>query len=102
MLSKTKILSIILSAIVLSVVSCNQKPVQSKTDVAMNNIDSTKPMFTKEMIDNKKDPSCGMPLSSGIEDTVHYGGKVYGFCSAECKQEFLKNPAAMAKAAVMK
>ena len=68
----------------------------------MNSVDTAKPKFTKEMIDNKKDPSCGMPMSSGIEDTVHYAGKVYGFCSSECKQEFLKNPAAMAKTAIMK
>jgi YHS domain-containing protein len=39
-----------------------------------------------------KDLSCGMPLSAGVEDTAHYDGKVYGFCSAECKETFLKDP----------
>ena len=42
--------------------------------------------------DNKKDLACGMPLTAGVEDTVHYKGKLYGFCSTECKEEFLKNP----------
>ena len=42
------------------------------------------------MVDNKKDPNCGMPVTAGIEDTVHYNGKVYGFCSDECKMHFLK------------
>ena len=42
----------------------------------------------------KKDPTCGMPVSAGIEDTVTYKGKLYGFCSKECKEEFLKNPKA--------
>ncbi len=54
------------------------------------------------MVNNKKDPSCGMPMTAGIEDTVHFHGKVYGFCSDECKQIFLKNPAALAKATEMK
>ena len=54
------------------------------------------------MVDNKKDPSCGMPVTSIIEDTVHYNGKVYGFCSDECKQIFLKDPKNLAKNTVMK
>ncbi len=54
------------------------------------------------MVDNKKDPNCGMPVTAGIEDTVHYNGKVYGFCSDECKQAFLKNPAELAKNTVLK
>lgn len=43
--------------------------------------------------DYAKDPTCGMPLKAGLEDTAHYKGKLYGFCSKECKAEFLKNPA---------
>ena len=41
---------------------------------------------------NPKDPSCGMPLTAGLEDTVRYKGKLYGFCSKECKDAFLKDP----------
>jgi len=41
---------------------------------------------------SKKDLGCGMPLSAGIEDTAHYKGKIYGFCSKECKEDFLQDP----------
>ncbi len=38
---------------------------------------------------SKKDTSCGMPLSAGLEDTVQLAGNVYGFCSKECKNNFV-------------
>ena len=44
------------------------------------------------LVDYKKDPACGMPLTAGLEDTTRYKGKLYGFCSKECKAEFLKDP----------
>lgn len=45
--------------------------------------------FTPAMVYNKKDPSCGMPVTAGISDTAHYKDKVYGFCAEGCKQDFL-------------
>jgi YHS domain-containing protein len=33
-----------------------------------------------------------MPLTAELEDTTRYKGKLYGFCSKECKAEFLKDP----------
>ena len=86
----------------LLLVACNNNPKVVMTSPAVPATDTAKKKFTKEMVDNKKDPSCGMPVSAGIEDTVHYNGRVYGFCSDECKQVFLKNPAALAKTAEMK
>ncbi len=53
-------------------------------------------------LDNKKDPSCGMPVTAGVSDTAHYDQKVIGFCSTECKNEFLKNPKAGIAAAELK
>jgi YHS domain-containing protein len=44
------------------------------------------------LVDYKKDPACGMPLTAGLEDTTRYKGKLYGFCSKECMAEFLKDP----------
>lgn len=41
---------------------------------------------------NALDPICEMPTSEYLKDTVHYGGKVYGFCSDHCKSEFKKSP----------
>lgn len=48
--------------------------------------------YTAEMLDSKKDHVCGMPVSAGIADTAHYKGKAYGFCSKECKDEFVLAP----------
>jgi YHS domain-containing protein len=48
--------------------------------------------FKPEMVVNKTDFACGMPVSAGISDTCHFEDKAYGFCSAECKAEFQKEP----------
>jgi YHS domain-containing protein len=84
--------------------SCNQQPKEATTfhSPAYSASDTAKPKFTRDMVDNLKDPSCGMPLTAGIDDTLHYNGKVYGFCSDECRDEFRKNPKELAKTAVMK
>lgn len=82
--------------------SCNHKPNPETTSVPIQKSDLVQKKFTISMVDNKKDPSCGMPLTAGIEDTVHFNGKVYGFCSDECKQIFLKDPKTLAKTAEMK
>lgn len=49
--------------------------------------------FKPEMVVNKVDFACGMPVSAGISDTAQFEGKSYGFCSSECKAEFQKEPA---------
>lgn len=61
-----------------------------KQTTAVMKMDTTK--FTLSMVDNKKDFVCRMPLTAGIGDTVHYKGKVYGFCSKGCKESFLQDP----------
>lgn len=86
----------------LFVAGCSQNPKVEMNSAVIPGTDTLKKKFTSDMVDNKKDPSCGMPVTAGIEDTVHYNGKVYGFCSDECKQQFLKNPVALAKAAELK
>jgi len=74
------------------------------------NMDSTSNTATQDsvisydisLVDNKKDPTCGMPVTAGISDTAHYDNKVLGFCSEGCKEAFLKNPKANIAAAEMK
>jgi YHS domain-containing protein len=92
--------------LIATVSSCHSNQQQSAVSPAIvqaaSEADSTKPKFTVAMVDNKMDPSCGMPLTAGIGDTVHFKGKVYGFCSDECKQIFLKNPDSLSKKVVMK
>ncbi len=51
-----------------------------------------KNLYKDVVFDSKQDFACGMPISAGVADTAHYKGKVYGFCSKECKEEFAKNP----------
>jgi YHS domain-containing protein len=90
--------------------ACHQNPKSVENDAASSpttdtmsvKADSTKPKFTVAMVDNKKDPNCGMPVTAGIADTVHYKGKVYGFCSDECRDAFLKNPDVLVKNAELK
>jgi len=50
------------------------------------------PSFTGVVFESKKDLVCGMPVTAGISDTVHFKGKIYGFCAVECKDEFVKDP----------
>ena len=74
------------------IISCNAQSKENKQPgtVAVAHTDSVK--YTASMVDNKRDPSCGMPVSAEIGDTAHYKNKVLGFCSKECKDEFLKDP----------
>jgi YHS domain-containing protein len=58
--------------------------------------------YDLSLVNNAKDPVCGMPVTAGISDTVHYKKDVLGFCSAECKEEFQKNPESMLAAAEIK
>ncbi len=46
-----------------------------------------------KQLDEAKDPVCGMKVDLGTAkfQSTHQG-KVYGFCSAECKATFDKNP----------
>lgn len=34
------------------------------------------------------DTICGMSLKDGVEDTLHVGLEIYGFCSVGCKRKF--------------
>jgi YHS domain-containing protein len=82
----------------------------ASTETTTTSMDSTVTVTAEDsvtsydisLVDNKKDPTCGMPVTAGISDTAHYDNKVLGFCSAGCKEEFLKNPKANLAAAEMK
>lgn len=62
--------------------------------MAAHNTMATKSDLKRLQLASKIDLSCEMPLSAGLEDTLNYKGKIYGFCSKECKDEFLKEPEA--------
>ncbi len=50
------------------------------------------PAVAVQSLDDSKDPVCQMTLRGQVSDTVHYHGKVIGFCMNHCKSKFLKNP----------
>lgn len=59
------------------------------------NKEASKKILTTSILSDKKDHSCGMTLQEGqIADTTTYNGKVYGFCAAVCKEDFLNDPEA--------
>jgi len=94
----------LLTSTVLGLTGCqsgNIKTEQPIKDTLAMQKDSVN-VFEHLLVDNKKDPSCGMPVKAGISDTAHYKDKVLGFCSKECKDAFLKNPAANLAAAEIK
>jgi YHS domain-containing protein len=81
---------------VLGILSChnNSQPLLKNNAPTMDSASvNAKARFKGLKFDNPNDLSCGMPLTAGLEDTVHYKGKLYGFCSKECKDAFLKDPA---------
>lgn len=43
---------------------------------------------------NKEDPVCLMKTDNSLHDTLVISGSVYGFCSADCKEKFRKQPEA--------
>ena len=86
-------------------VSCNESPKEKVAENEMapvkhgasmdhHTLSDSAAKYTPEMVANKRDFICGMPVTAGIADTAHYNGKVYGFCASECKAEFLENPQA--------
>ena len=91
---------ILFLAIVVFLAACNNT--DKTTGIQENTISDSSIMlvkekdslsiYTAEMLDSKKDHVCGMPVSAGISDTAHFNAKVYGFCSKECKDEFVKEP----------
>ena len=82
--------------ILAAAISCNQtnKAVPEKKMETMASKDSAKNNLAGLSFASKKDLSCGMPITAGISDTATYKGNLYGFCSAECKADFLKDPEA--------
>ena len=93
--------------IVLTVVfvSCNsaEAPTQEVVDTtAQTSMEPAATSFPVSMVNNKKDPTCGMPVTAGISDTAHYKDKIIGFCSVGCKDEFKLAPEANIAAAELK
>jgi YHS domain-containing protein len=71
--------------------SCAKKESNVVTETT-SLIDPKNPL-NKLKYDNKIDFYCKMDITKyGVSDTTHYKGKLYGFCSKMCKDEFLIKP----------
>jgi len=66
---------------------------RSMYDMGMEKVLHPVTSYKDIKFDNAKDLFCGMPLNMGVTDTVHYNGKIYGFCSKGCKDGFMQDPA---------
>lgn len=73
------------------IAACNSNTQQTTLKDTTNTATAEVPKtdFSQVTFATKKDTTCGMPLTAGLEDSVQLQGKVYGFCSKECKEEFV-------------
>ena len=85
--------ALLISSLVMG--SCNQKATAPKTEDKPAATESKSVNIKLSELATNKDLNCDMPLSEGaIADTASYQGKIYGFCSSECKADFMKDPQA--------
>ena len=89
-MKKILVISILLAACS----SHSQKETSVENLKSIQSVEAPANNFANVTFAATKDLNCGMPHSAGVEDTAHYKGKIYGFCSKECKDDFLKNPEA--------
>jgi len=97
--------SIFLLASLVMLGACQHKKSQVEANAA---VDSTEVALkdnplNKLTYDQPTDLICHMDIKKfGVSDTLHYQGKLYGFCSAYCKDTFKKDPEKYLTAAVTK
>lgn len=85
----------ILAITILSIfsISCGEKKEHKELEVKTANDEVMHAAHNLDVkVDNKIDPICEMETKGHVSDTIHYEGKVYGFCSSGCKEEFAKDP----------
>lgn len=81
---------LILTALLsISLLSCAQETPKVKHSKSM---DTPKENLKNVKVVNAEDPVCHMKTADYLKFTATYKNKVYGFCSASCKNEFNKNP----------
>lgn len=83
----------VMGAMTFFIFSCGEKQEQK---IEINKVESHHHEAStgnlKVKVDNTLDPICEMKTAEHLSDTVHYNGKVFGFCSKGCKETFAENP----------
>lgn len=74
--------------------SCNQKPAEQPSATEDKPTETQHIQISKAQLASTKCLPCGdMELEEGqIADTTSVDGKIYGFCSPDCKASFVANP----------
>lgn len=75
-----------------AIAACNSKQAEPAKETHDDTAVAAANPLDSIVVANKKDPICTMPTKNHVNDTTTYEGKVFGFCSTECKEEFLKKP----------
>lgn len=78
------------SILAIAFFSCEESKKEMEVKVAEQQMNPSQKFHV--IVDNALDPVCEMATTDHLSDTIHYQGKVYGFCSKICKEEFEKNP----------
>ncbi len=77
--------------VTLFLVSCNRNATEKTTTTPIPDAPNIEVKITDLALN--KDLVCGMLVEEGgIADTASHENKMYGFCSTECKAEFVKDP----------
>jgi YHS domain-containing protein len=72
--------------------ACQNKPQEPQVLTAPaleQKAESEKPQI---VLASDIDPVCMMSVKEEYADTAMVDGKIYAFCGASCKEDFLKNP----------
>ncbi|MCX7979983.1 MAG: hypothetical protein N3A68_02915 [Bacteroidia bacterium] len=73
----------------LAAIACQKGPTSTHTDPTQPTNGAI--AFPVESLAVPYCPECEMSFHKfPIRDTLHYDGKIYGFCSKECKEAFQK------------
>ncbi len=85
---------LLMTALACGLFSCNQgSPETTKSETNSPAPAEGKMNVKLAQLSSDMDYVCGMSITDdGISDTASYEGKLYGFCSKECKDEFVKEP----------
>lgn len=83
--------SSLLFIVLLSVCSCQSADTNSHSSENMSTASPPNPSVASFV--NTIDPVCGMEVNAQSTDSFEHEGKLYGFCSASCRETFAKDPA---------
>lgn len=85
---------LLFTALLFAAVACNTEAPKVENEMKQE-VKEEKKALTVQLVSDK-DPVCGMTVGTEPADTTLLNGNVYGFCSDDCKESFLKDSAAVA------